>query len=316
MTADKTLTVIIPAYNEEQMIQKAYDVINCVLSENKIPHGFVFVDDGSSDGTWSIIKRITEKDNSVTGVRFSRNFGKESAISAGLHYVGERLHGGCCAVIDCDLQHPPEKLVDMYNLWMEGYEVIEGKKNDRGQEKIAHRLCAVTFYAMMKRITGFDFMRASDFKLLDEKPVLAILNMKEKNAFFRALSAWVGFKTTQVDYDVKDREAGESKWSFKSLFKYAVNNLSSFTMAPMQFVTFAGIIAFLAAIIFGIISLVQSKSNVSLVGWPLILFIQLLTSGMIMMALGIIGLYLSKVYEQVRGRPKYIITEIIGYENK
>ena len=312
MKEEKTLSVVIPAYNEEEMVRKAYTTIEAILSEAGIPHAFVFVDDGSKDKTWEIIESLASENDNVTGVRFSRNFGKESAINAGLSCVGEKLTGGCCAVIDCDLQHPAETLVEMYRLWLDGYEVIEGVKHDRGRENLLHKFSAVTFYAAMNQITGFDFKRASDFKLLDEKAVRAILSMREKHAFFRALSSWVGFKTTQIEFDVREREAGESKWSIRSLIRYAIRNLTSFTTAPMQIVTVLGGITSVGAVVFGIVALVRRIMGAAFDGWALLLFFQLLTSGILMIALGLIGLYIAKIYEEVRDRPKYIIADTCG----
>lgn len=307
MGENKLLSVVIPAFNEELMIEKTTAVINGLLTSENIPHKLVFVDDGSKDSTWEKIKSCAASNENVTGVHFSRNFGKESAVYAGLT---KSIDTACSVVIDCDLQHPPEKIVEMYRLWEQGYEVVEGVKSDRGEESKLHELCAEAFYGLMSAATKIDMKSASDFKLLDRKAVISLVNMKEKDAFFRALSSWVGYKSTQIKFEVQEREAGESKWSVKSLIKYAINNITSFSSVPMQIVTAFGGLSIIIAIIRGIISLFQ-KSPVTH-GFSAAISTQLLSSGIIMVALGVIGYYISKIYDEVKDRPKFIISETCG----
>ena len=300
---DKLLSVVIPAYNEEEIIPKTGETISRILSENQIEYELIFVDDGSKDGTWDKICDLADGNDKIRGVQFSRNFGKEAAMFAGLN----EAEGDCVAVIDCDLQHPPEKLIDMYRLWEQGYEVIEGIKNSRGKESVAHGLFAKLFYKMISKSTGVDMSRASDFKLLDRKAVLVLQNLPEKAAFFRALSSWVGFRTAQISYDVREREVGTSKWSTFSLVKYAMTNVTSFTTLPMQLVTFLGIIMFIVSLVLTAIALVQYFTGQSVEGFTTVIILQCFTGSVIMLALGVIGYYISKIYEEVKGRPRYII---------
>ena len=230
---DKMLSVVLPAYNEEQMIKKTAQVVGDLLEKEQIPYELVFVNDGSKDHTWEKILELKEERAHIKGVCFSRNFGKEGAVFAGI----SQAEGDCIAVMDCDLQHPPETLIKMYRLWEDGYQVIEGVKASRGRESFIHKMFAKTFYSIISDATGIDMSRASDFKLMDRQAAEEFLKLPERNVFFRALSSWVGFKTTYVEFDVQEREAGESKWSFKSLVRYAVNNITSFSAAPMQIVT-------------------------------------------------------------------------------
>lgn len=305
------LSVIIPAYNEELMVVKAAEVIGALLTDAQIPHELIFVDDGSRDRTWEIICTAATQDSAVRGIHFSRNFGKEAAIMAGLAGAG----GDCCAVIDCDLQHPPEKLVEMYQLWQQGYEIVEGQKSSRGSEGKLHAWAAKSFYALISAATGFDMANASDFKLIDRKAVDVLTQMREKNAFFRALSSWVGFKTTFVTFDVQEREAGESKWSTWSLVKYAVSNISSFSTAPMQIITVLGVIMFVVSLILGGIALVQKICGQALEGFTTVILIQLFSSSIVMVSLGVMGYYIAKIYEEVKDRPRYIIAETCGKES-
>lgn len=303
----KLLSVVLPAYNEENMIKKAGTVIGQILDAQNIPYEIVFVDDGSKDDTWSEIERTAEKDPHIAGVHFSRNFGKESAMLAGL----ANAKGDCCVVMDCDLQHPPETVVEMYRLWEQGYEVVEGVKHSRGKESLAHKASAGMFYKLISGAVGIDMSRASDFKLLDRKAVDALLEMPERNAFFRALSAWIGYKTTAVEFDVREREEGESKWSTRSLIRYAISNIVSFSSAPMQFVTGAGVFVFLLAVILGIQTLIHYFTGNAVEGFTTVILLLLLIGSILMFSLGIIGYYISKIYEEVKGRPRYLISRRI-----
>lgn len=306
------LSVVVPAYNEEAMILETSTIIPEILEKESIPYETIFVCDGSKDKTWEEICQAHDKNPKVKGINFSRNFGKESAIFAGL----AEAKGNCVVVIDCDLQHPPEKIVEMYRFWEQGYEIVEGVKRSRGKESGAHALAARCFYSMISSATGINMTHASDFKLLDRKAVNVILNMQEKNAFFRALSSWIGFKTIQIEYDVREREAGQSKWSTKSLVKYALTNIASFTSVPMQVVTVLGIIVFIVAVFILICALCQKVAGVAAAGFTTVIFLQCFTSSIIMISLGIIGYYIAKIYDEVKGRPRYIISETTDEREK
>ncbi len=302
------LSVILPAYNEKDMILVATETLAGILDKEGIAFELLFVNDGSTDGTWDAICRAREKDPRVCGICFSRNFGKEAAMFAGL----EKARGDCCVVLDCDLQHPPEKIVEMYRLWEQGYEVVEGIKEDRGQETGLHRFAANSFYGLISRATGMDMASSSDFKLLDRKVVDTLNAMPERNVFFRALSFWVGFRRAEVKYDVRERTAGESKWSTRALIKYAVTNIGSFSSAPLHLITVMGVIALIVAIVFSVVSLVQKLMGVALGGFTTVIILLLLFGSLIMISLGIIGYYIARIYEEVKGRPRYVIEEFLG----
>lgn len=299
------LSIITPAYNEEQMICKTAKIISNILQKENIDYEIVFVNDGSKDHTWRKICEAGEENSKVRGICFSRNFGKESAMFAGL----AEAKGECVVVIDCDLQHPPQKIVEMYRLWEQGYEIVEGVKASRGKESGMHAFAAKCFYSLISNATNIDMSHASDFKLLDRKAVNVLLNMPEKNAFFRALSSWVGFKSTQIEYDVQEREAGESKWSTKSLIKYAITNITSFTSVPMQIVTVLGAIMFVVTAVLAVIALIQKVVGQSLDGFTTVIILQCFTGSVVMLSLGIIGYYIAKIYDEIKGRPRYIISE-------
>lgn len=300
------LSVILPAYNEEKCIESAYNEINSLLEINKIESEFIFVDDGSTDETYEKIRNLSAEKNNVTGLHFSRNFGKESAISAGL----AAAMGNCAVVIDCDLQHPPKKIVEMYRLWEQGYEIVEGIKKGRGQEKKMHGIGAKVFYSLISKMAGFDMANSSDFKLLDRK-VIDVLNKMPERGFFRAISYWVGYNKTTVEYDVEQRVGGESKWSTIGLVKYAISNISSYTTAPMQIVTGLGVVMLIISTILSLWTIADKIVGRSIEGIPTVIIITIFIGSIIMISLGIIGYYIARIYEEIKGRPKYIISSTV-----
>lgn len=305
---DGLLTVVLPAYNEQDSVPLAADTICPLLEKEGIRHEILFVNDGSRDGTWKAIQAQTARHPQVRGVCFSRNFGKEAAIFAGL----AQAKGDCAVVLDCDLQHPPEKIVEMYRLWQQGYQVVEGVKVSRGKESPLHTLAVRCFYRAMSGSTGLDMSRASDFKLLDRRAVDVLLAMREKNAFFRALSSWIGFSTAQVEFQVREREAGRSKWSLRSLFRYALTNLAAFSTAPLQLVTFLGVLVLIASVVLSVHSLWQKFTGQALEGFTTVIILILFIGSILMICLGIIGYYIAKIYEEVKDRPRYILSDTCG----
>ena len=301
------LSVVLPAYNEELMTAKVCRTLKEILDHEGISYELVLVDDGSSDGTWNQIEQISEQDPNVTAVHFSRNFGKEAAIVAGL----AQARGDAVAVMDCDLQHPPETLVKMFRLWEQGYEVVEGIKTNRGKESLLHRKSAGFFYGIMSRATGFDMQNASDFKLLDRKAVESVLSMPERSMFFRATSSWIGYRSTSVLFEVLEREAGESKWSARSLISYAFRNIVAFTTLPLQFVTAGAVGGCICSLILLVYSLVRYFTGHAVEGYTTLLIVLLFIGSAVMMSLGIIGYYIARIYDEVKKRPRYIVSKII-----
>ncbi len=305
------LSVVLPAYNEEESVPLAADVIGDLLTKAGIDHELIFVNDGSRDHTWRAIQEAAARRPQVRGIRFSRNFGKEAAIFAGL----AQAKGDCCVVLDCDLQHPPEKILEMYRLWQQGWQVVEGVKISRGKESPLHTLAAKTFYRFLSGATRIDMSHASDFKLLDRRAVDVLVAMREKNAFFRALSSWIGFDTAQVEFEVQPRAAGESKWSLRSLTRYAVTNLAAFSTAPLQIVTILGVLVFLCSLVLGCWSLWQKINGQALEGFTTVILLLLLIGSALMVCLGILGYYIAKIYEEIKDRPRYIVADDCGGKN-
>lgn len=306
------LSVVIPAYNEEKLIAPAVEQVGGVLRGAGIPYELVFVDDGSADGTWGEINRAAERDEHVRGVSFSRNFGKEAAIFAGL----EAAAGVCCAVMDCDMQHPPEKLPEMFTLWQQGWEVVNGVKTDRGKESGLHTFAARTFYKIMSRSVHIDMNRASDFKLMDRKVVDTLLGLTERKTFFRALAGWVGFRSTEVEFSVAERKEGKSHWSTLSLFRYAFSNIASYSSAPMQIVTVLGVITLLFSLVLGVQTLVHWAMGRAADGFTTVIIVLLLTGSILMISLGIIGYYISEIFIELKARPRYLVARSCGKKRR
>ncbi len=294
------ISIVVPSYNEEENVRDCSEALERVLEGEE--HEIIFVDDGSHDRTWDEILSVSSEN--IRGVRFSRNFGKEPAIRAGL----DQALGEAVIVIDCDLQHPPEVIPEMLKKWRAGADVVEGKKSFRGRESRSHGLSAALFNKMMSRATGCDMSGASDFILLDKKAVEAVRSYNEQGSFFRALAQFVGFRHETVYYEVGERKKGKGKFTLKILTEYALKNIASFTAAPLFISLILGIISVFVAIILIILKLF----GINLASITAGIIILILLGGMILCCLGIIGFYLSRIYEEIKRRPRYIISEKTG----
>lgn len=300
------ISIVVPCYNEEETLDYFYEAIKELgekLEDAEVE--IIFVDDGSKDRTYEKMCALHEKDSRIKCISFSRNFGKEAAIFSGLRGGS----GDCFVVMDADLQHPPETILQMYAYWKEGYEVVEGIKEARGKESGIHKCLASMFYGAISRIMHVDMRNSSDFKLMDKKVAAAVCALTEKNTFFRALAYWVGFKSITVTYKVQERVAGKTKWSYWKLGTYALKNLTSFTNAPLQIVTVIGVLFLLLGAIWGVDAVISSIQGRAVGGYPSIVLLIVIATGGIMVSLGIIGAYIAKIYDEIKNRPQYIIRE-------
>lgn len=300
------LSIVLPAYNEEQNIANTAEVLKKHLEGAGIDYELVFISDGSKDNTFSEIMKAAEKNPRIKGAEFSRNFGKEAGIFAGL----ELTCGDAVIVMDCDLQHPPQVIPEMWEKWQQGAEIVEGIKKSRGKESLGYKLSAGLFYKIMSKLMKMDMNASSDFKLLDRKVVQVLLELPERNTFFRALTFWAGFKTDVVEYEVQERQFGESKWSFWSLMRYAISNATSFSTLPLQLITVMGIVSIGFSVILAVQTLVRYLMGTAVEGFTTVILLILIIGGFIMLSMGVIGHYIARIYEEVKGRPKYIIRQI------
>jgi len=306
------LSVVIPIFNEGKSIQENITVIHQTLVSDGIPHEFILVDDGSKDNTWEEIVGIVNDLQIVKAIKLSRNFGKENALCAGL----DAAEGDCCVVMDADLQHPPESLKEMYMLWKEkGFEVVEGVKTFRGKESFFQRLSAKVFYKTLKTFSGIDLDNASDFRLMDRVVVEAWKNMPERQTFFRAMSTWVGFSRTQVFFAVQPRKDGRSGWSVFRLVKLAFHAITSFSTVPLQIATFVGFLLFIFFLFMMGQTLYMKINNFAVEGFTTVILLLLIIGSLLMISNGILGIYISKIYEEVKQRPRYLVQKVIGSKN-
>ena len=300
------LSIVLPAYNEEQNIANTAAVLKDCMESAGIDYELVFISDGSKDATFWEIQKAAAADYRIKGAEFSRNFGKEAGIFAGL----ELTTGDAVIVMDCDLQHPPQVIPEMWQKWQQGAEIVEGIKTSRGEESLGYKVSAGLFYKIMSKLMKMDMNASSDFKLLDRKVVKVLLELPERNTFFRALTFWAGFQTETVEYEVQERQFGESKWSFWSLMRYAIINATSFSTLPLQMVTVMGVVSIMFSVVLAVQTLVKYLFGNAVEGFTTVILLILIIGGFIMLSMGIIGHYISRIYEEVKGRPKYIISKI------
>ena len=307
-SAEAKLSVVIPVYQEGNHIRTSIGVIEEVLITNHIAYEFVLVDDGSKDTTWEELKHMAQSNGHVLAIRLSRNFGKESTLCAGLEHAA----GDMILVMDSDLQHPPALIPEMVKAWREeGYDVVEGIKSSRGKENPVYKLCASFFYYIIYKTADIDLGQASDFKLLDRKVVEAWKEMPERAIFFRGMSAWLGFDRKQILFDVAERVDGKSKWSLLRLIRLAVNAITSYTSIPLHFITILGIVMFVWGFLMGLQTLYMYFSGRALSGFTTVILLLLIIGSSIMISLGMIGIYLTKIYKEVKARPRYLISKCV-----
>lgn len=300
----KTLDIVVPCYNEEEMLQIFYKEVSDNLKN--IKWNVIFVNDGSNDNTLEVIKELENSYDNVKYISFSRNFGKESAIYAGLDYSTEDY----VVLIDADLQDPPSLIPKMME-YIKEYDIVGTRRVTRKGEPFIRSFFARLFYKIANKITKIELVDgARDFRLMKREVVNAILDLKEYNRFSKGIFQWVGFETKWLEYENIERQKGESSWSFWELFKYSIEGIVSFTTAPLHIATITGIffsiIAFLAIIVIVIKTLLFGEH---VEGWPSTVSIILFLSGIQLFAAGIIGEYLAKIYLESKKRPIYIIKE-------
>lgn len=302
----KLVSILIPIYQEGAQILENVRKVHNILEEHDIVHEFVLVDDGSGDDTWDYIVEAAREIPKVHAIRLSRNFGKEAALYAGI----DAVKGDACVIMDADLQHPPELIPEMVRLWVEdGFEIVEGVKATRGKEKAINTIGAKLFYKAMKKMSGFDLMGASDFKLLSRQVILTLREFKERNTFFRGISVWVGFKRTCLSFEVAERTHGQSKWSLLKLLKLSINAITAYTAFPLQIVTIFGLGFLVASFLLGLQTLFNFFSGIAVSGFTTVILLILIVGSMLMISLGIIGTYIAQIYDEVKDRPRYVIGE-------
>lgn len=302
-----TFTIIAPIYNELENIAELYPRIRDVMEQTGETWELILVDDGSTDGSTDVIRKLADNDQRVHPVIFARNFGHQIAVTAGIDYS----RGDAVVIIDADLQDPPEVILKLIEKWREGYEVVYAVRAEREGESWFKKTTASLFYRLIYRITDVDIpLDTGDFRLMDKKVVDVMKQMREKHRFLRGMSAWVGFKQVGVEYRRKPRFAGKTKYPFNKMLKLALNAVTSFSYFPLQLATYLGFIAAgLSVLAIPVVAIVRLTTGTALLGQATTISIVLFLGGVQLISLGIIGEYIGRIYDEAKGRPLYIVSE-------
>ena len=296
-----------PIFREAAHLPPLLESVRAALQSCNVRSELVLVDDGSSDGSWDTIRNEARLSN-VRALRLSRNFGKELALCAGL----EHARGDAVILMDADGQHPPSLLPELIRTWQtSGADIVQAVKRTRGDESLFGKAAALLFYFILNKLSGFEFGGASDFKLMNRKALNAWLKMPERNVFFRGMTAWMGFSCVQIPFEVSPRSAGQSTWSYVKRLKLALTGITAFSSLPLQLVTLAGGIFLAFSILLGAQALYLKLAGEAVSGFTTVILLELIIGSFLMISLGIIGEYVARIYEEVKGRPRYIVAETI-----
>ncbi|WP_019635139.1 glycosyltransferase family 2 protein [Paenibacillus fonticola] len=307
-------SVVVPMFNEEEVIEHTYTRLKQVMDCTGEGYEIIFVNDGSRDRTVEIVAAICQKDPHVKLVQFSRNFGHQVAISAGMDYAS----GRCVVIIDADLQDPPELILEMISKWKEGYEVVYGKRIKRKGESVFKKVTALLFYRLLGSMTQVDIpLDTGDFRLIDRKVCEVMKGLKEKNRFVRGLVGWAGFRQTSVEYVRDERFAGVTKYPLRKMISFAADGITSFSHKPLKIASYIGVILSISSFVYLFVVLFQKWFEIGTVpGWASIVAINLFFNGIVLMLLGVMGEYIGRIYDESKGRPLYIVSDTLGFQNK
>ncbi|HJV84297.1 MAG TPA: glycosyltransferase family 2 protein [Noviherbaspirillum sp.] len=297
------ISLVVPVYNEEAIILDNLAAILRAAHADWYELELIAVDDGSRDRSAQQIEKAAAMDPRIRGVSFTRNFGKEAAIHAGLAHA----KGDAVVVLDGDLQHPPELIPTMADYWRKGLSVVEAVKADRGNERMHDGLFAHAFYALFRRFAGLDLKGHSDFKLLDREVVDTYLTFPERQRFFRGIIGWAGYPSAQIPFSVAERAGGTTSWSKLKLLRYAINNITSFSSLPLKLVSLLGMATLAFGGVIGVLSLLRKFEGKAIDGFTTVNLLVIVIGGAILISLGIIGHYIARLYDEVKGRPAYLI---------
>ena len=313
----KKISIIIPAYNEEESLPLLYKRLNKVTSNLKnYEFEMLFINDGSKDNTLKIIKELRSEDERVSYVDFSRNFGKEIAMIAGLDYA----KGDCVIFIDADLQDPPELIPKLIEYWEEGYDDVYARRKSRKGETFLKKFTSKMYYKVLQSLTRIEIQRdTGDFRLLDRRCVNALKQLRETQRCSKSMFSWIGYNKKEVLFDRDPRIAGKTKWNYKKLIDLAIDGITSFTTSPLRLSTYIAIPTFLALIIYFIYVIIKCiTQNIAIQAFQAIILLVLFFSGIQIMLFGIMGEYLGRIFNETKNRPLYFIKEYNGVreENK
>jgi glycosyltransferase involved in cell wall biosynthesis len=310
----RPISIVVPVLNEARTVRTLAERLTKVLGALGNPFEVIIVDDGSSDGTLEVLRALNAEDRRFRAVSLSRNFGKEIAVAAGLKHAT----GAAAIIMDGDLQHPPEQIGRFIELWDEGWDIVYGQRTDRSRNTLAEKLSARVFYLVFQYLSGTELPDgAGDFRLLDRRVVDVFNRLDERSRFNKGLFAWVGFKSIGIPFEVAARVHGASRWHFRRLLRFAFDGIASFTTVPLKVWSYVGVAVSLVALAYGGAFLIKTLIwGADVPGFPSLFISVLLLGGIQLISLGVIGEYLGRVYEEVKGRPLYIVAEQIGFAGK
>ncbi|MBO4804376.1 MAG: glycosyltransferase family 2 protein [Muribaculaceae bacterium] len=304
----KKISILIPCFNEEKTLPLLYpELVKLMEGQPGYEWEIMFVNDGSIDGTLQYLKQLRQQDKRVNYVDLSRNFGKEAAMLAGFDYVT----GDCMVIIDADLQHPPTLIPEMIHWWEQGYDDVYAKRKSRGKESWLRKRLSLRFYKILQSSSRFNVLQnVGDFRLLDRCCINALKKMRESERYTKGMYSWIGFKKKEVEFEQGDRVAGESSWSYRQLFSFAIDGITSFTTAPLRISTIVGFIVSLLAFLYMIYVFIKALICGDPVrGYPTLVILILFLGGILLLSLGIIGEYIGRIYNETKNRPDYIVRE-------
>ena len=306
------LSIIVPLYNEELGVEEMCNRLTRVLDSASFDYEIVMVNDGSTDNTLALAESICNSDNRIKLISFSRNFGHQVAISAGM----DKSEGNAVVVIDADLQDPPEVILEMIDKWREGYEVVYGVRKKRNGESFFKLLTAAVFYRLLKRMTSINIpVDTGDFRLIDRRALDQFNKMHERDRFVRGMISWIGFRQTEVKYVRHERYAGETKYPFKKMLKFAIDGMLSFSQIPLRLSSLFGFLSASVSFIFMLYGLTvkyYSPEN-AVPGWASLFSAVLFIGGVQLICIGVLGEYIGRIYEEIKKRPLYIIEKEINF---
>ena len=310
----RPVSIVVPVLNEAQSLRSLAARLTKVLETLGNPFEIIVVDDGSTDGTIEVLRALNAEDPRFRAVSLSRNFGKEIAVAAGLEHVT----GDAAIIMDGDLQHPPEMIGRFIELWDAGWDIVYGRRTDRSRNTLAEKMSARVFYRVFHYLSGTELPDgAGDFRLLDRRVIEVFNRLDERSRFNKGLFAWVGFKSIGVPFEVAARAHGTSRWHFRRLLRFAFDGIASFTTVPLKIWSYVGVAVSVVALAYAGAFLVKTLIwGVDVPGFPSLFISVLLLGGIQLISLGVIGEYLGRVYEEVKGRPLYIVAEDIGFPEK
>ena len=306
------LSIVIPAFNEKLVLPHSLDTIRGIVETTNVSYEIIVVDDGSTDDTSDLIDTAHITTPEIKGIVLSRQFGKEAALFAGLKHSS----GRAVITLDSDLQHPPSLIPEMLEHWRKGAEIVHGVKQNRHADKLVQRFTAAVYSSVFSRFSGLDLRGSSDFKLLDRRVVDVLTkNLPEYGRFYRGLSAWVGYRQIAIPFDVAPRESGESHWGGLSLIRYAVRTVTAFSSLPLMIVPILGLVMLIIAMILGTEAVLSKLSGHAISGFATLEITILFSASLIMIGLGVIGQYMARIFDEIKGRPVCLISRFIGLDS-